>query len=69
MLYTIVLLLILLLIFIFLIRKELFIGKLSPLKKNMPYDPRCIIKIPKGKTPFYNSDYEYYVRPKCLKVI
>ena len=37
--------------------------------KNMPYDPRCIVKIPKVKTPFYNSDYEYYVRPKCLKVI
>ena len=68
MLYIVVLLIILLFLYV-LIKKESFIGKLSPLKKNMPYDPRCIVKIPKKKTPFYNSDYEYYVRPKCLKVI
>ncbi len=66
-LYIIIFLLIV--TFFILVKKESFIGKLSPLKKNMPYDPRCIVKIPKRKTPFYNSDYEYYVRPKCLKVI
>ena len=49
--------------------KETFLGKLSPVKRNMPIDPRCLPKTPKQKFLFHNSPHEYYVRTKCLKEV
>ena len=67
--YILYFVMIIIVVFLLFLKKERFIGKLSPLKKNMPYDLRCIPEIKKKKLRFNNSTLEYYVRPKCLKTI
>jgi len=67
--YIIYFLLLGIITFFLIVKKEHFMGQLSPLKRNMSYDLRCEPEIKKQPFVFNNSTIDYYIRPKCLKTI